>query len=701
MTPTSKTAKIFGAISTIVIMTGLFAGSLAVPSGTEGAVGLPALQGDVLNELPLEDETTEREALITLQSSALVPADIVGVESGDAIAIPTGSFGSGDLGVGDTITLMRPAGRRDIDIAVAEGLAFTGFQTTVLVPAAVNEVQLDMAIDGSSVFSATVAGGSTEQLSFLLETPVVKDAVLSVSVEERYGATCTSTAVEPSALRLVDNEFFFERLNTRPQTIADFFPPVLDHAIVVMDPSAPTSVRSAAFELSTALARRYPRMPSVDVVHHTVAAGPFAQRVTDGIPVSEDIFTRTIVLTEALTASMNIRQGRDGTHLEIAGPPGLLEEMAASVSSRELAFVTKPSVEVEELNLDPMPEDLLATRSLRDIGVRTLEASGSRILELPINLPQAAFGEPVSEIRVRIGGIAIASGTNGRDPILTLWLNGDLQDAIEYDGSGRFDLEFVIPSSQIERDNQLIVRSELPLECGGELPNHELTLDAASWVDAEAGQSLPVSLDRFPQVAVGHLSVVTGNTENELEVAMTMVGVLQGSSPLPIHPQAAPIDRVLGGFSPGLVVTDGRGEVAEVMARDLTTVQSDQLAFVSSDSPTDLAFLSTSLTDTDQDILVVFSPTEDLSRTFVDVAVRRGWSAFSGNAIGVRGDGDVVRSETSVATEAEASLATLSEAPQEQLSVVRQLGLGALAALLLVAALLMVRFVIGALRRLR
>lgn len=689
-------------LTTVIVMTGLFAGSLAVPSGTEIAAGPPALQSDVLNELPIEDEeTTELEALITLQSSELVPSDIVQVESGDEIAVPTGSFNSGDLGVGDTITLMRPSARRDIDIAVAEGLAFTGFRTTVLVPAAVHEVQLDMSIDGTSVFSATVVGGSTEELSFLLDTPLVKDAVLSIAVEERYGATCTSTAVEPSAMRLVENEFFFERLNTRPQTIADFFPPVLDHVIVVMDPNAATSVRSAAFELATALARRYPRMPSVDVVHHTVAAGPFAQRVSDGIPVSDDLFTRTIVLTEASTASMNIRQGRDGTHLEIAGPDGLLEEMAASVSSRELAFVTKPSVEVEELATTPLPEDLLGTRSLRDVGVRTLEASGSRILQLPINLPQSAFGEPVNEIRIRIGGIAIASGTNGRDPILTLWLNGDLQDAIEYDDSGRFDLEFVIPATQIERDNQLIVRSELPLECGGELPNHELTLDAASWVDAEAGQSLPASLDRFPQVAIGHLAVVTGNTENELEVAMTMVGVLQGSSPLPIHPQAAPIERVLGGFSSGLVVTDGRGDVAEAMARDLTTVQSDQLAFVSSDSPADLAFLSTSITDTDQDLLVVFSPTEDLSRTFVEVVTAQGWSAFTGNAIGVRGDGDVVRSATSTAAEAEAALATLSDPPQASVSVPRQLGLGALAALLLVAGLLMVRFVFGALRRLR
>lgn len=681
-------------------MIGLFAGSLAIPSGTEVAAGPLPLRADVLAQAS-EDDDTGGDALVTLQNSTSVPDGVVRIESGDQIAVPTGSFNSGDLGVGETITLFRPAGRRDIDIAVADGVAFTGFKTTVLVPAAIHEVQLDMSIDGASVFSAVVAGGSTEDLTFTLDTPVVSDAVLSISVEERYGSTCTSTAIEPSVLRLVDNEFFFERLNTRPQTIADFFPPVLDHVIVVMDPDARSSVRSAAFELATALGRRYPRMPSVDVVHRTVAAGPFAQRVDSAVPVSDDLFTRTIVLAEAPEAMMSIRQGRDGTHLEIAGPDGLLEEMAAAVSAPELAFITKPSVQVEELASVPIPADLLAKRSLRDVGVRRLIASGSRVLELPIALPQAAFGEPVREIRVRVGGIAVASGTNGRDPLLTLWLNGDLQDAIEYDTSGRFDLEFVITASQIERDNVLVVRSELPLQCGDELPTHELTLDAASWVDAEPGQSLPVSLDRFPQVAVGHLAVATGNTENELEVAMTMVGVLQGSSPLPIHPQAAPVERVLAGFSSGLVITDGRGVVAEAMARDLTTVRSEQLAFVSNESPEDLAFLSTSITDTDQNILVVFSPTEDLSRTFVDVATRLGWSEFSGNAIGVRGDGDVVRSDVSSVIEADAALTTLQDPPDEQLSIVSQLGLGALAALLFVTVVFMVRFVLGALRRLR
>ena len=375
--------------------------------------------------------------------------------------------------------------------------------------------------------------------------------------------------------------------------------------------------------------------------------------------------------------------------------------MAAAVSARELAFVTKASVLVEELPEIVDPTDLLAQRSLRDVGVRRLSTSGSRVLQLPINLPQAAFGEPVDEIRVRLGGVAVASGTTGRDPILTLWLNDDLQDVIEYDASGRFDLEFVIGADQIGRDNQLVVRSELPLECGDELPNHELTLDAASWVDADPGQSLPMSLDRFPQVAVGHLSVATGPTEEELALAMTMVGVLQASSPLDIHPQAAPVERILAGFSSGLVVTNGQGEVAAAMARDLTTVRADQLALVSGDRPEALAFLSPSITAPNQDILVLFSPTEELSDAFSEVAVQRTWSGFDGWAIGVRGSGDVVTSGLTAAEQEVAALMSLEQPPEPKPSVARQFGLGALAAVLLVVGLLAVRFVLGVVRRLR
>ena len=702
----SRAAQLIGALLCVVVVTGVFATSLAVPSGTTTAVPRQPLAADVLDPDDLLDpddtafdgtavDDTADAALVTFVDSSLLPEIVPGSEPGDDAALPTATLDSGALGAGDTITLLRPAGRRDIDIAVSDGLVFTGFRTSVLVPSAVHEIQLDMAVDGTSVFSATVAGGSTEELTFTLDSPIAADATLTISVEERYGATCTSTAVEPSALRLVDNEFFFERIDSRPETIADFFPPVLSHGIVVFDPDGETSLRSAALELATALSRRYSTMPIIDVRHRS-ADGP-----VPAPPVSDDPFARTIVIVEDEVARMSVMQGDDGTYLEIAGPPGLIEEMAAAVSEPELAFITKASVQVEELAAAVAPTDLLGQRSLRDVGVRRLVASGSRVLELPISLPQAAFGEPVDEIQVRLGGVALASSTNGQDPVVTLWLNDDLQDSVEYDASGRFDLEFTLDRSQIQRDNVLVIRSELPLDCGEELPNHELTLDAGSWVDAEPGQSLPVSLDRFPQVAVGHLSVAVGESDNEMELAMATVGVLQGSSPLPIHPQAAPIERVLAGFSAGLVVTNGEGHVAEAIARDLTTVRSEQLAFVSGESPEDLAFLSTSITETSQDVLVVFSPTDALSATFIEVANQRGWSAFVGNAIGVRGNSEVIRSETPTSASTEAALSTLAEPPEEKLSVTRQFGLGALGSLLLVVGVVMVRFVLGALRRLR
>ena len=702
----------FGAFLAIVCaVTALVASSLAVSPGRTAVPNHEPLPVDLAADPdePIGDDHTadgpvDADVLVRFVESGMVPAEAV---DGATIAAPapaSGSADSVDLGAGGTITLLRPAGRREIDVAVSDGLVLTAFTTTVVVPGAVHEIQLDMTIDGVSVFSAAVAGGSTEELTFNLDTPISTDTTLGISVEERYGATCTSAAVEPTAVRLVENEFFFERIDSRPENIADFFPAVLHEAVVVIDPDADSSVRSASFELATALARRYPTMPLIDVLHvpsgSTASFGPREASLVDP-PVSDAPFTRTIVITEGERAEMEVVQRPGGAHLHISGPPGLLEHMAASVSAPELAFITKRSVQVEELGAGTAGQDLLAQRSLRDVGVRRLVASGSRVLELPVALPQAAFGEPVEEIRVRLGGVAIASSTQGQDPVLTLWFNGDLQDAIDYDESGRFDVEFVIDRSQIERDNIIVVRSELPLDCGDELPNHELTLDAGSWVDAEPGQSLPVSLDRFPQVAVGHLAVATGPSEDELELAMTMVGVLQGSSALSIHPQAAPIERVISGFSPGLVVTNGRGQVADAVARDLVTVRSDQLAFVSGDSPEDLAFLSTSITHTSQDVLVVFSPNEQLSETFAGVATDRGWSAFVGRAIGVRGNGDIVTNAVSAVDANEAALATLAAPAEEQTSIARQFGLGVLAALLLVVVVVMVRFVFGALRRLK
>lgn len=612
--------------------------------------------------------------------------------SGGASA--TASFDSVDLGVGESITLLRPAGRRTIDIPVAGGLVLTGLRTTVTVPSTVNEVQLDMTVGDTSIFSAVVPGGSVDELEIVLENPIAVDTVLSIAVEERHGPTCTSTAMEPTAVQLTDNEFIFQQVQDRTDAIADFFPPVLHHANVVLDPGDP-SLRAAGFELATALARRYPVMPSIDVVRRD---GPAALLPPT---VSDDPFARTIVLVESEAARMRVVRAAGGSYLEIGGPPGLVERVAAAVSETELGFVTEDSVRIEELGARPSTPDLLDRRSLRDVGVRRLEASGSRVLELPIPLPQSAFGEPVDEILVRLGGVALASSTSGRDPVLTLWLNGDLQDSIDYDESGRFDLEFVLDRAQIERDNVVVIRSEVPLDCGDDLPTHELTLDAGSWVDAHPGQSLPPSLDRFPQVAVGRLSVATGPTDGELELAMATLGMLQGSSPLPIHPEAATIQSVLAGFSTGLVVSNGEGLLSEAVDRDLTTVRSEQLAFVSGDSRRDLAVVSAGVTNTAQDLVVVLSPSRRMNRAFFDVATDRGWSAFVGNAVGVRGDRRIVRSEVPETELPPAALSTLADPPQEEPSIAHQFGLGALAAVLLVAGVVMVRFVLGALRRLR
>ncbi len=600
----------------------------------------------------------------------------------------TETISTGQLGEGDTLSLQRPGGRREIGVTVPEGMVLTGYSGVATVPTAVHQAQLSVLLNGQIVLETIIDGGSSREIELLFENPITTDAALEFVVEERHGTSCTSTVLEPTAMRVTDNDFYFERQDFRPSTIAQFFPPIMTDVIVVTSEQPGSSVTSASYQLAAAMARRYPVVPSFSITRGSV---------TDPV-VSPDAFSRTIVLRDSDAPSVTVRQADAGAYLLVAGPPGVLEQLAATLSAPELALVANEAALADLPEQTERSDDLLAQRSLEDVGVRRLVTSGSRVLQLPISLPQATFGEPVSEIQIRIGGLSIASGLTTEKPSLSLWINDNLQDSIVPDDSGRFDIDFVLEGAQLERDNLIVIRSDLALGCGQELPTHELQIDSGSWVDAESGQSLAPSLDRFPQVVIEELAVAAGSTDAETETALTIVAALQASSPVQLDPEAVSAKQLARGEAAGILVTNGEGTQAEPFASDLTTVRTGSIEFVSDAPPTDLAFVSASSAEDGTDVLVVFSPADPVVATsFNDLVTDQGWSSFSGSVVGINADDEVITSN--VMNESEQQ--TLSTLRQESPSVVRQFGVGILAVLVLAVSLFLLRGAFTAIGRLR
>ncbi len=593
------------------------------------------------------------------------------------------------LGEGAVINLQRPGGRREIGVAIPDGMVLTGYSGTLSVPSAVNEAVLSIFLEGEVVHEATVAGGTSRQIEVLFDRPIALDTALEFVVEERVGGeSCTSTVLEPNLMRILDSQFYLERIDDVPTTIADFFPPVMTDVVIVTEPEPGAAVTGAAYNVAAAMARRYPVLPNFTL-----------STELDNPPMGPGSFSRTIVLRDRTEPSIKLGQTFQGSYLELAGPAGVLEQLAGMLSEPEMGLIANQAAMADLPEIDRSNDDLLERRSLEDVGVRRLVTSGSRVLQIPIPLPQAAFGEPVSDIQIRVGGLSVASASIAEKPALSLWVNGNLQDSIVPDESGRFDIDFVLEGAALKRDNLVVIRSEIALECGQELPTHELQIDAGSWVDATPGQSLPPSLDRFPQVGIDQLAVASGGSASEVSTALTMVAALQAASPIDLNIVAVSGSQLSNGDTAGLIVTDGSGSAAKPWELDLRTVRTDDVELVADAPPEHLAFVSSSQSEDGSDVLVVFTPNDsDVTQLFNDYVTENGWSAFQGNVVGLNVESEVIRSDV-VDTAAEQTALTSLE--QEKTPVLKQFGFGVLAILLLAVVLLALRGAFGAIGRLR
>lgn len=597
------------------------------------------------------------------------------------------TISTSQLGEGAVINLQRPGGRREIGIAIPDGMVLTDYSATLSVPGAVHEAILSIYHEGEVVHEAIVAGATTRQIHVTFEELIATDTALEFVVEEHVGGSCTSTVLEPNLMTITDSQFALERIDDEPVTIAGFFPPVMTDMIIVTEPEPGASVSGAVYNIAAAMARRYPTIPRFSISNDI--SNP---------PLGSGAFSRTIVLQSSDDPGIQLEHSDGGAFLTVSGPPGVLEQLASMLSEPEMELVANQAAEADLAEVNNTDEDLLARRTLEDVGVRRLVASGSRVVQIPIVLPQAAFGEPVSEIQVRIGGLSVASDVVNDKPALSLWINDNLQESIVPDETGRFDIDFVLEGAQLKRDNVIIIRSELALECGQELPTHELQIDAGSWVDAAPGQSLPPSLDRFPQVGIQELSVASGSTPSEVETALTMVAALQASSPIDMNITAVTGSQLANGDTPGLVVTNGHGSVASEWETELRTVRTEDVELVAESPPDDLAFVSSSQAEDGADVLVVFSPPNPIVvASFNKHVLESGWSTFSGNVVGVNLDAEVIASDV-VDTPQQTELPSLQD---PDAPIVTRFGLGVLAVLLLAVALGVGRTVFRAVGRLR
>lgn len=170
-------------------------------------------------------------------------------------------------------------------------------------------------------------------------------------------------------------------------------------------------------------------------------------------------------------------------------------------------------------------------RPVTEIPGARLADYGARHLEVGLPLAPSEFGYPVAEFDIRLGGVVSpASPADLGGSQLSLWLDNELVEVVPVDEHGRFDLEHTLQGDLVGRQGDLRLEFDAALDECGQVDLYHLQIDPGSWVLGSAGQPLPPSLGRFPQVATEGWEVQPGRQPWELGAAADLLVLFQEES---------------------------------------------------------------------------------------------------------------------------------------------------------------------------
>ncbi len=583
--------------------------------------------------------------------TSLAPVGPVTIDPSDTVGPAATAVGSNDatLALADLtgangFGLDRGSTRRDVAVPIPDGLALVGAAFDVSVPANSPGSAVSVTADGVEIVRFVVAPGAADAVQISIEQDAIGESTLGFEVFD--DDRCLA---DGSSVTLSDVSFVYEGRATAPTTIAEFFPSVMT-SLVIVEPDDPSdAVRDGTYALAAAMARRYAVVPGMSIVR---GRGDDMGVVGPGAAGVESPFERVVTVTESDEpgARLDLVTGPDGSRLSLTAGGELLAETAARLSDPEIGLLTSatstvdPTVDADPDDADEADpaegDDLLTSRDLVDLGVDRLDDAGRPSLEVAIPLPQSAFGQAVAALSLDLDGFA-SDPSSERRPNVTVWLGDRLLSVVDVADDGSFGVSVAIDGVRLGRDNTVFVRSEVPDVCGTSVIGHRLVIDGGSSVDAADGQSLPPSLDRFPQVALGPdmdgLRVAVGDSVTEQQVAATIVAALQASSPLPLGSDATTLDDATSGNTPALVVVDEGGSADAV---DLLATSA--IGGLTSADGVFAPGLSTIVATTDEtggDLLVVELADDDATRSLLDGLRTPGWSAFAGRVVGFDADG--------------------------------------------------------------
>lgn len=643
----------------------------ATPLWSAGIVGasVPADDGTTT---PIDVDATDPTLLIEAPDAVEPVGEAVTEVIGDRATIALV-----DAGLGNGFELESALDSRDFVVTVPDSMHLTDYAVDLSTSPSADDVLVTVSVDGQVVEEQRWDGGVDGTIRADLGERT-GEVTVTVAATDLAPPSCSGAGAGGAVVSFANAQLGFDHdASVVPSTVADFLPPLLSRAVVVIPDEPSDNELSGAYRLAAALARRYPVAPEFKVL-----PSDSVSRLMDG---SDDPFERVFLLGDGDVTEIAVIAGGDEGRdvvMSLTAPDGELGDLAAALSAPEIGFITTATTAGVPVGAEPSEEKLLQTRSLEAVGVTQLEVAGGRSVDFPIRLSQSRFGQPVSSMRLQLSGLVISAGT----PTVSVRLNEQLVDVLELGPTGGFEIDVEIDSRTIGRDNLLVIRSEIA-GCG-DSAQQQIVLDSDSSVEASPGQAISASLERFPQVGLADLLVAAGDSVHERRLALVAVASMQQASALAIPATASTVDAALATTTAALVVSDGSEPTGPTVAAAV-----ERGAGVAPG----LATIVAAENEVGGDIVAVLAPAgSPASDALADQLRLRGWTSFVGRAVGVDQDGErVVEGAAGRVSPAELDVLDEVESSSDERSPLVLFGFGALIVLAVAVLIMVIRSVVA------
>lgn len=477
-------------------------------------------------------------------ASTAVPAQ----DEPDDAAVAATSWGFTTLGLPETVRLDGIAASRSFLLPSSAEL--TPRRVTGEVHASLDAAGavLEVLVDGRRATTVTLDG--RDVVPFAVELPEGDGPIefglrTLVPFDDAY---CRGRFTIPT-VTVSDLAVGFDVDPALPTDIAGFLPDLAE-AYRLWIPTEPDGPEiDATLRLAAGLVQRAGAAPIRLVLQ---AFEPDAGRPWHGrdyLPTVRDL----VIGAPQASSGLALDTAADGRNVALLLPADAPDLAAAALFDELTAAATTDRLDV----LGPSAAPLVPAREqpLARFGLSTRAATGTGRIELGATVPQAAFGQMVERMRLRISGRV----TPDPDDSLTVSVvvDGVILDATEAAANGTFAIDVTVEEPTLVRDNTvelLVEQRDGDGPCSADARPIEVQVSADASVEVELGASLPIGFPRLPQAALPEVAVALGHRSvPELAGAVDLLARLQRSSPNTIGTRSIDLADVVGHAGPVLV----------------------------------------------------------------------------------------------------------------------------------------------------